>query len=72
MCNIIVINKGEKEIETPRQFCEHFGLEYVKAYGHKNIMMDACLCQIDIEKSLNENNIQFNYDCGYYYVDIIY
>ena len=25
MCNIVVINRGEKEIETPRQFEEHFG-----------------------------------------------
>ena len=59
MCGIIVINKGEKEIETPRQFQEHFGFMPDKEIGHSKIELDYCLCQCDCEKALSENNIQF-------------
>lgn len=71
MCNIVVINKGEKEIETPRQFLEHFGFMPDKEIYHKSIGMDYCLCQCDIEKSLNDNNIPFKTDCGDYYVGML-
>ena len=70
MCNIIVINKGEKEIETPRQFLEHFGFMAEKETYYNEIEMDSCLCQCDIEKSL-KNKIPFKKDCGDFYVGML-
>lgn len=69
MCYIVIINKGEKEIETPRQFKEHFGFEAPKEEYYSTIEMDYCLCQVDVEKALKENNILFEKDCGDFYVD---
>jgi len=71
MCNIVVINKGEKEIETPRQFQEHFGFMPDVEIGHNKIEPDYCLCQCDCEKALNENNIPFKKDCGDIYVGML-
>jgi len=68
MCNIVVINRGEKEIETPRQFLEHFGFEAPKEEYYTTVDMDCCLCQVDIEKALTEHNIPFKTDCGDFYV----
>lgn len=68
MCNIVVINRGEKEIETPRQFLEHFGFEAPKEEHYRTVDMDCCLCQVDIEKALTEHNIPFKTDCGDFYV----
>ena len=68
MCNIIVINRGEKEIETPRQFLEHFSFEAPKEDCYNSVNMDACLCQVDIEKAFTEHNILFKTDCGDFYV----
>jgi hypothetical protein len=69
MCSIIVINGGEKEIETPRQFLAHFGFEAPKDYNYKTVEMDSCLCQVDIEKALTDNNIPHNKDFGDFYVN---
>jgi hypothetical protein len=71
MCNIVVINKGEKEIETPRQFLEHFGFMPEKEFGHNTIEMDYCLCQCDFEQALIDNNIPFKKDCGDVYVGML-
>ena len=71
MCNIVVINKGEKEIETPRQFLEHFGFMPDKEIYYNGIGMDECLCQCDVEKSLTDNNIPFKKDCGDIYVGML-
>ena len=68
MCHIIVINKGEKEIETPRQFLEHFGFEGIKESYYKDVDIDACLCQIDIEKTFKQHEIKYKVDCMEYYV----
>lgn len=68
MCYKIVINKGEKEIETPQQFKDHFGFEAQKRGLFESIDMNACLCQIDVEKAFNEHNITFEKDWGDYYV----
>ena len=68
MCNIVVINRGEKEIETPRQFLEHFGFEAPKEECYRSVDMDSCLCQVDVEKALTLNNISFEIDCGDFYV----
>ena len=70
MCNRVVINKGEKEIETPRQFLEHFGFMPEKELGHNNIVMDYCLCQCDVEQALIDNHIPFTKECGNVYVEM--
>ena len=67
MCEIIVINRGEKQIETPRQFEQHFGF-LPKDILHDSIDMDCCLCQCDIEQEFNENNIPFKMILGDFYV----
>lgn len=69
MCNIVVINKGEKEIETPRQFLEHFG--FMPDEDLKQINIDECLCSCDIEKALKYNKIEFKKDCGDIYIGML-
>jgi len=71
MCNIVVINKGEKEIGTPREFLEHFGFIPEKEFGHNKIELDYCLCQCDFEQALIDNNIPFKKDCGDVYVGML-
>jgi hypothetical protein len=71
MCNIIIINNGEKEIETPRQFQEHFGFMPMLEDYYDTIVMDYCLCQADIESSLFFNNITFIQSRGDYYVGML-
>ena len=68
MCGIVVINRGEKEIETPRQFKQHFGFEAPKEEYYNDVNVDCCLCQVDVEKALTEHNIPFKRDCGDIYV----
>ena len=68
--NIVVINKGEKEISTPRQFLEHFGF-YPDYETCLKISLDECLCHCDIEKELERNNIPFKTDCGDIYVGML-
>jgi hypothetical protein len=70
MCNIVVINKGEKEISTPREFLEHFGF-YPDYETCLKISLDECLCHCDIEKELERNNIPFKTDCGDIYVGML-
>ena len=71
MCNIVVINKGEKEIGTPRQFLEHFGFMPDKHIYYNSIGMDECLCCCDVEKELKRNNIEYKKDCGDFYVGML-
>lgn len=71
MCNIVVINKGEKEIETPRQFKDHFGFDAPKDEWYEKVNPDQCLCQVDVEKALTEHGIPFKTDCGDYYVGML-
>lgn len=68
MCQIIVINKGDKEIETPQQFIDHFGFMPKTDWAYNELIMDACLCQCDIEETLIEKNIPFVADCGDIYI----
>jgi hypothetical protein len=68
MCSTVVINRGEKEIETPRQFQDHFGFLPDKDINYTAIDMDYCLCQCDIETTLTEKGIPFKKDCGDIYV----
>ena len=71
MCGIIIVNLGEKEIETPKEFKEHFGFEAPIAEHYKTIDMDACLCQVDVELAFDSHNITFKKDCGDYYVGML-
>lgn len=68
MCVIIVINKGEKEIESPREFLVHFGFEAPKEIHYDSVDMDCCLCQVDVEKALTEHKIPFKKYWGDIYV----
>lgn len=68
MCGIVVINRGEKEISTPRQFEQHFGFKAPKEYYYNEIDIDCCLCQVDVYKALNDHNIPYKNDCGDVYV----
>ena len=68
MCCTIVINKGEKTIETPGEFVAHFGFEAPIEWCYRNVDMDSCLCQVDVKKALTEHDIQFREDCMNFYV----
>lgn len=69
MCNIVVINRGEKEIGTPREFIEHFG--FAPDEDMKQINIDECLCNCDIEKTLTNHKIEFKNDWGDIYVGML-
>ena len=71
MCNIVVINKGEKEIETPRQFLEHFGFEAPMESYYNSVDLDSCLCQVNIDDALTDHYIPYKKDCGDYYVGML-
>jgi hypothetical protein len=68
MCCIVVINRGEKEIETPRQFLEHFVFEAPKEDYYQSIDLDACLCQVNIDDALTDHSIPYKKESGDYYV----
>jgi hypothetical protein len=68
MCNVVIINKGEKEIGTPAQFLEHFEFLPEKWEAHDILEMDCCLCQCDIEETFLVRDIPFKMDCGDFYV----
>lgn len=66
MCTLIVINKGEKEIETPKQFLEYFEKELI---GYELETEDCCLCGYDLEKELKSLEVIYKIDCGDIYID---
>ena len=70
MCVIIVINRGEKEIETPAQFHEHFKFELNAPEGVLDEEWKGeCLCPFPIGAILKEHGIDFKSDyTGDYYV----
>lgn len=69
MCRTIFINKGEKDIETPRDFLEHFGFAAPKSKHYNDVDLDSCLCQVDIEKAFKEKGINYVKDeMGDYYL----
>lgn len=66
---MIIINRGEKEITTPRAFEKHFGFMPVSL--SENITMeemDECLCGWDIEESFKNNRVPYKTDAGDYFV----
>jgi hypothetical protein len=70
MCTIVIINRGEKEIETPREFKEHFGFfpNPNQGINHNTLELDYCLCQFDVEEAFKLKNIPYKKDCGDLYV----
>ena len=72
MCQIIIINKGEKEISTPRQFLEHFKfLPISNEYLGAKLEMNDCLCQCDIDLTFNNAMVKYKEICGDYYVGML-
>jgi hypothetical protein len=73
MCQVIVVDKGDKEIESPRQFLEHFGItldveeDGELADGEESVW-DCCLCNYDLDAIFQENNIPFVVSSGDYFV----
>ena len=66
MCVTIVINRGEKEIKTPRQFKDHFGIEIG---GADDEWLDSCICHYNFEEIFKANGIEFKWvdnDATYY------
>lgn len=73
MCSIIVINGGDAEIESPRHFFDAFGFYPGVSEGYKDLIEDACLCQVDIERSLLLAGItDYTVDSGDFYINIDY
>ena len=68
MCNVVVINRGDVEIGTPRQFEDHFGFKPKKHESYLDLEPDLCLCQCDLDQTFEENNIEFKRSFGDYYV----
>jgi hypothetical protein len=71
MCQKIVINNGEKEIETPREFNEHFNMtiELFSDEGIHQSFLDCCLCSVDVEDILKKENISFTEELGDIYIN---
>lgn len=62
MCYVVVVDRGEKELETPKEVKEHFGIELSPYWCYNEVYEDACLCQLDLEKMFDENNIPYKYE----------
>ena len=61
MCKIIEIKDRGVEIRTPRELLDETPEidELICAEGYTRLDMDSCLCQIDVEKTLNNAGIKF-------------
>lgn len=76
MCKRIIINRGEHELGTPREFKEYFGFLPIKnqlysirdneSYSEEEL--DECLCSADITESLEKKDIRFKTSWGDVYV----
>lgn len=68
MCQKIIINRGEVEIGTPREFEKHFGFLPEKDRRYRGTELDGCLCQCYIDQTFQKHNIPFKTDSMDYYV----
>ncbi len=59
MC--IEIKVGNKIIETAEELLNFTG-ELIPASEYKNISMECCLCQVDVEKTLQKCGYKFKKD----------
>jgi hypothetical protein len=64
MCVSIIINAGEKEIQTPAQFEKHFKLDS----GLLDEDKELCLCNMDVDMIFYEYEIPYKMVQGDYYV----
>ena len=68
MCVKVIINLGEMEIETPKEFKKHFGFSCDPENRVTKFQKDLCLCGWDSPKALEANNVQFKEDGDDIYV----
>ncbi|MXV39332.1 hypothetical protein GO491_11705 [Flavobacteriaceae bacterium Ap0902] len=68
MCQKIVINNGEKEIETPKEFKEVLGFPPMIDDDYNAIEGDCCLCQCDLRSTFMWHDIDFVFDGYDYYI----
>ena len=66
MCTMVIINRGEKEIESASEFKKHFG--FLPDGFTSDDEMDACLCGFDLDTTFKEKRIEYKKDCGDYYI----
>lgn len=72
MCNKIIINGGDKEIETIAEFEQHFGfLPCKEPNDTEDFEMDCCLCQADIEGTFKMHKIPFEVIDQDWYIDCL-
>ena len=66
MCQKVIINRGEKEIETPQEFEQYFGF---LPNGYESEDFECCLCNCDLDATFKEKRIEYG-TCamGDYYV----
>jgi hypothetical protein len=61
MCLIVMVGeKEEDELDTSEKLLNFTG-EILPAYGYTQIILEYCLCQVDVRKTLDK--------CGYKYVE---
>ena len=68
MCSIIVINRGEKEIESIDDFMNHFDCEKLPWLEKISDKKDTCLCAIDVRNYLESQDCSFKTHFGDYYI----
>lgn len=68
-CQVIIINKGEKVIKTPREFLYHFGFMPDQQMYYRKVNPDSCLCECDIKSSLSAKNIPYKIIKDDFYVE---
>jgi hypothetical protein len=56
------------DILSVKDYKEYFKQDPVCDPSYKNIIDNYCLCQIDIEKSLDKLGLKYEYDAGEYWV----
>ena len=68
MC--VLIYDGDVEIQSPKQLEDHFPqiTKMIPAEGYDNIIPESCLCQVDIENTLDSAGIKYIEDCGDYII----
>lgn len=69
MCNIVIVNKGENDLESVQDFKKHFSSISHADLVDESVDDDCCLCQIDVSAIFKENNISYKQDgLGDFYV----
>lgn len=68
MC--ILIYDWDVEIQSSKQLEDHFPqiTKMIPAEGYDNIIPESCLCQVDIENTLDSAGIKYIEDCGDYII----